>query len=160
MKLKSLSLISLLCGIVLTVIGVAPFNGFSFCLILFGAALIVTALFCLIFSKTIKANSTIKTSAISLCLSAVGALGLVCALIWYTIIVFHEMSKHPISYPVSVFLGIICFVFFIILIVLYFKHRRNSWSIKGVLIDVLTSIIYLPFFFFAFYYLSEALSRL
>ena len=133
-------------------------NGWPFCLILFGTTLIITAIFCLIFSKTVKTNSTIKPSAISLSLSAVGALGLVCALSWYTIVAFHEMSKHPIEYPTNVLIGILCFFAFIVLIVLYLKVRKKVWSIKGFCIDILTSIIYLPTFFLVFLYLYEILS--
>ncbi len=188
MKLKQISLLTLLAGVLFSITGViVPFillqnyiskngpiaiiggadmpttnfivfrimNGWPFVAILFGITLIVSALFCLIFSKTVKNNCNIKTSALSLGLSAVGALGLVCAFLWFTIVSFGEMSKHPISYPTSIILGMICFFVFIILIALYFRVRKINWSIKGVIIDVVTSIIYLPTFFFIFEYLYE-----
>jgi len=191
MKLKQMSLLTLLTGALFSIIGVIiPFitlknytyqnggigiiggadtptyefvvfrilNGWPFVTILFGSALIVSALFCLIFSKTVKNNCSIKTTVLSLGLSAVGALGLVCAFLWLSIVSFGEMSKHPIEYPVSVLLGIISFFGFIVLIALYLKTRKTNWSIKGFIIDVLTSIIYLPTFFFAFSYLYNTLS--
>ncbi len=46
-------------------------NGWPFVTILFGSALIVSALFCLIFSKTVKNNCSIKTTVLSLGLSAI-----------------------------------------------------------------------------------------
>ena len=186
MKLKQISLLTLLTGVLFSIIGVIiPFitlknhtyqngaigiiggadtptyefvvfrilNGWPFVTILFGSALIVSALFCLIFSKTVKNNCSIKTTVLSLGLSAVGAAGLVCAFLWFTIISFGEMSKHPIEYPVSVLLGIISFLGFIVLIALYLKIRKTNWSIKGFIIDVLTSIIYLPTFFFVLSYM-------
>ena len=191
MKLKQMSLLTLLTGVLFSIIGVIiPFitlknytyqngaigiiggadtptyefvvfrilNGWPFVTILFGSALIISALFCLIFSKTVKNNCSVKTTVLSLGLSAVGAAGLVCAFLWFTIVSFGEMSKHPIEYPVSVLLGIISFLGFIVLIALYLKIRKTNWSIKGFIIDVLTSIIYLPTFFFAFSYLYNTLS--
>lgn len=186
MKLKQISLLTLLTGALFLIIGaIVPFitlqnytsqngaigiiggadtptyefvvfrilNGWPFVAILFGITLIVSALFCLIFSKTVKNNCNIKTTALSLGLSAVGAAGLVCAFLWFSIVSFGEMSKHPIEYPVSVLLGIISFLGFIVLIALYLKIRKTNWSIKGFIIDVLTSIIYLPTFFFVLSYM-------
>ena len=191
MKLKQMSLLTLLIGVLFSIIGVIiPFitlknytyengaigiiggadtpayefvvfrilNGWPFVTILFGSALIVSALFCLIFSKTVKNNCSIKTAVLSLGLSAVGAAGLACAFLWFTIASFGEMSKHPIEYPVSVLLGIISFFGFIVLIALYLKIRKTNWSIKGFCIDILTSVIFLPTFFFAFSYLYNTLS--
>lgn len=191
MKLKQISLLTLLTGALFSIIGViVPFitlqnytsqngaigiiggadtptyefvvfrimNGWPFVAILFGITLIISALFCLLFSKTVKNNCNIKTSALSLGLSAVGAAGLVCAFLWFSIVSFGEMSKHPIEYPVSILLGIVCFFAFIILIALYFKSRKLNWSIKGIIIDILTSVVYLPTFFFAFAYLYEIIT--
>ena len=131
----------------------ALFDGLPFVLILLGISLVVSAGFCLIFSNAVKKHCNINTSVISLGLSGVGALGLVCAFLWFSIVSFGEMSKHPIEYPVSVLLGIISFLGFIVLIALYLKIRKTNWSIKGFIIDVLTSIIYLPTFFFVLSYM-------
>ncbi len=191
MKLKQISLLTLLTGALFSIIGViVPFitlqnytsqngaigiiggadtptyefvifhimNGWPFVAILFGITLIVSALFCLIFSKTVKNNCNIKTTALSLGLSAVGAAGLVCAFLWFSIVSFDEMSKHPIEYPVSILLGIVCFFAFAILIAVYLKLRKTNWSVKGFYIDILTSIIYLPTFFFLLAYIYGLLN--
>lgn len=191
MKLKQISLLTLLTGALFSIIGVIfPFitlqnytsqngaigiiggadtptyeflvfrlmNGWPFVAILFGSTLIISALFCLIFSKTVKNNCNIKTTALSLGLSAVCAAGLVCAFLWFSIVSFGEMSKHPIEYPVSILLGIVCFITFIVLIVIYLKLRKINWSIKGFIIDVLTGVIYLPTFFFIYEYLYEIIT--
>lgn len=136
----------------------ALFDGLPFVLVLSGICLVASASFCLIFSNTVKKHCNIKTSAISLALSAVGALGLVCAFLWFSIVAFGETSKHPIEYPVSVLLGIVCFFAFIILIAVYLKMRKTNWSVKGFIIDVLASVIYLPTFFFWFSYFYELLN--
>ena len=133
-------------------------EGRIICSLVFGITLIISGLFCLIFSKTIKNNCNIKTSALSLGLSAIGAAGLVCAFLWFTIVSFGEMSKHPIEYPISVLLGIFCFFTFIVLSAVYLKLRKINWSIKGLIIDILTSITYLPAFFFLFLCLYEVLT--
>ncbi len=191
MKLKQISLLTLLIGALFSITGViVPFitlqnytsqngaigiiggadtptyefivfrimNGLPFLAVLFGISLVISALFCLIFSKTVKSNCNIKTTALSFGLSAIGGAGLVCAFLWFTIVSFHETSEYPIAYPASLLIGILCFVAFVVLFAIYFKARKTNWSIKGVIIDVLTGIIYLPTFFFLFSYLSEILS--
>ena len=121
-------------------------NGWPFVVILLGITLTVSALLCLMFAKAVKNNCNVKTSVASLGISAVGAMGLVCFFLWLTIAAFHEMSKHPITYPLSVSLGLLCLLLFFVLIAIYLWLRKKTWSIKGVIIDVLTSIIYLPVF--------------
>ena len=122
-------------------------NGLPLCLMTFGIALIFSALFCLIFTKTLKANCSIKTTIISLGLSCVGAMGLVCVFTWFVIVAFNETARYPIAYPVSIILGFVSFIAFLLLAALYLKERRKNWAVKGLIIDVLTSVIYLPSFF-------------
>ncbi len=136
----------------------ALFDGLPFVLILLGISLIISSVFCLAFPKTVRKHCGINTSVLSLGLSGVGALGIVCAFLWFSIVSFGEMSKYPIEYPVSILLGIVCFFTFIVLVTLYLKQRRINWSIKGFIIDVFASITYLPTFFFLFSYLYEILS--
>ena len=130
-------------------------DGLLFVVFLLGISLILSSAFCLLFSKTVKKHCNISTSALSVGLSSVGALGLVCALVWFAMVAFNEASKHPIQYPVSVTLGVLCFFAFISLIVVYFYKRSRNWSVIGIVVDILTSIVYLPAFFFAFTYLYE-----
>lgn len=114
--------------------------------IIIGLTIVVCAAFCLIFSKTVMNNCTLKTTAVSLGISFAGASGLYCFFQWYIIVVFHEMSKHPIRYPASIIIGLMSFAAFVFLIVLYFRLRKQTFSIKGILIDVATSLIaFLPF---------------
>ena len=193
MKLKSFSLITLVTGCLLTIIGfVVPFiamqlhfeqpgatgiiggagaptywlfvftvmNGWPFCFMLLGAGLIVTSLFCLVFSKTVQVHCSIQTSAVSFCLSASGALGLVCAFMLYVISAFKEASKHPIAYPFSLIVGLLSLFTFIVLIAAYFKFRKNKRSVKGLIIDILTCVFYFPAFFFSFSYLHQWISSI
>ncbi len=118
-------------------------------LILIGITLILTVLFCIIFKKTVKNNCTVKTTAISLGLSLSGALGLVCFFVWLPIAYFGEVSLYPISYPVSIIGAYLCLVVFLSLCAWYIFCRIKNKSFKGVVIDVLTSALYLPVFFFA-----------
>ena len=136
----------------------ALFDGLPIILILFGISIVISSVFCLLFSKTVNVCCNIYTSVLSLGLSAVSAIGLVCAFLWFTIVSFGEMSKHPIEYPASILLGILCFLAFAVLIVLYFKACRINWSIKGIVIDALTFIVYLPTFSFLFMYLYELIT--
>ena len=129
--------------------GVLPYT-----LVLLGAAVMISAVFCLLFSKTVQGHCTLKTSLVSLGLSATGAAGLYCVLIWIACVAFGGATKrYPVRYPLSIALGMVCLCVFILLGLLYCKVREGKWSIRGVAIDVLTSILYLPAFFFAFNYL-------
>lgn len=117
-----------------------------FALIL-GLTLFLCGGFCLIFKRTVINNCRLKTTALSLIISFFGAAGLSCFFIWYSIVVFYEMSMHPISYPLSIIGGILSLVAFIVTIILYIKARKENFKIKGIVIDILTSIITLPTFF-------------
>ena len=186
MKLKTFSLITLAGGVLLWIIaivwvmtaryggnGVGIIGGADiptylfemtrlwrelFCFLLFGAALIVTGVFCLIFAKTVKTHCTIPTSAIAFGLSVVGALGLLCVLVWYDIVVFGKMSRHPIEYPFSIALGLTCLLAFVALIIWYVKQRKGRWSVKGVAIDIGTALLYLPAFWWLFFRVYQWLS--
>ena len=76
------------------------------------------------------------------------------------IVVLDRPSRFPIEYPVSIALGMLCFLAFVFLIGLYFIVRRKNWSIIGVIIDVLTSIVYLPAFFMIISYAYEGFGRI
>ena len=133
-------------------------KGWPLCLILFGAAFLITGVFCLIFKKTVTQSCSIPTSAIAAVLSLVGGLGLTCVFLWFAIASFHEMSKYPVVYPASISLGLLCFFVFIGLLIFYAFLRKAHWSIKGLLIDLFTAVLYLPACFFSFTFLSEWLS--
>jgi len=126
--------------------------------ICFGATLLIAGLFCLVFSKTVKESCSIKTTALSLGISAAGGAGLYCLMIWVIIAGFAGISRHPITYPASIICGLISFALFIMLIVFYIKQRKAYKSVKGVIIDVLTSILFLPAFFCGFEWLYRLLA--
>ena len=103
--------------------------------------------FCLIFKRVVINNCSLKTTALSLIISFFGASGLACFFIWYSIVVFHEMSKHPLSYPLSIIGGMGSLVAFVSTIVFYVRARKENLKIKGIILDIITSIITLPTFF-------------
>lgn len=115
--------------------------------LILGLTLFLCGGFCLIFKRVVINNCGLRTTALSLVISLFGASGLSCFFIWYSIVAFHEMSMHPIAYPVSVFAGLLSFIMFIAAIILYIKVRRNNFKPKGIIIDILTSIITLPTLF-------------
>lgn len=117
---------------------------FSFIL---GLTLFLSGGFCLIFGRSVINNCSIKTTALSLIISFFGATGLVCFFIWYSIVAFHEMTKHPLSYPLSIIGGMGSLVAFVSTIILYIRARKENLKIKGIILDIITSIITLPTFF-------------
>lgn len=77
--------------------------------LILGLTLFLCGGFCLIFKRVVINNCGLRTTALSLVISLFGASGLSCFFIWYSIVAFHEMSMHPIAYPVSVFAGLLSF---------------------------------------------------
>ena len=130
-------------------------RGFPLLLDLFGAAMILTSLPAVFFIKTFQRICSLKTSAITIALSAIGGLGLTCALYCYTIAAFHERSRHPVGYPLSLSMGLISLCAFILLICVYFKARGAKRSVISLIYDVICSILYLPAFFFTSSYIAS-----
>ncbi len=114
---------------------------------IFGLTLLLCGGFCLVFKKTVYENCRLKTTLISLCISLFGAIGLCCLFIWFSIVAFGKTASHPIEYPVSIVGGLLSLFMFIIAIAFYIKLRKNNLKIKGIIIDILTSIIALPTLF-------------
>lgn len=116
-------------------------------LALFGIAVIITACFCLFFGKTVSKYCKLKTSAISLALSAIVALGLFCLMLFSSCFAFTDPKYHPITFPSSFILGSISFLIFIALLFKYAKLKKYNHSAKAIAIDMLFSFLYvIPFF--------------
>ena len=112
-----------------------------------GLTLFLSGGFCLVFKRVVINNCSLKTTALSLIISFFGASGLVCFFIWYSIVAFHEMSIYPIAYPCSIFAGLLSLMGFVTAIVFYIRVRKKNLKPKGIIIDILTSIITLPTLF-------------
>ena len=125
----------------------------------FGIPLVLTSLFCLIFPNFVRENFSIKTTALALSISAVGGLGLTCFLHCFFIAVFNEVSKHPIEYPASIAVGVLSLLAFFTLIVLYCVERSRKLKAVGIILDILTSILYLPFFFLVITTVAELMMQ-
>ena len=117
-------------------------------LVALGIPLVLTSLICLGFPNFVQKNFSVKTTALALGLSATGALGLYCFGTCLGILM-DGVKKHPIAYHASIITGELCLVLFLVLIVLYCIARTKKLKAAGILLDILTSVIYLPFFFFA-----------
>lgn len=123
-------------------------SGIPKALILIAITVIISSVFCLVFSKTVESNCRLATTAISLGLSFFGALGFCWLLRWFIMVIFNSKSMHPIEYPVSILIGLFSFISCIALILLYVNARKGKWSLKGVSIDILTCIVYFPAHFY------------
>ena len=124
------------------------FGSFLGVLTSLGIPLVLISLFCLGFPSFVQRNFSIKTSALALGISATGAFGLCCFFTWLGA-VMESVKKYPISYPASIAGGVLALVLFFTSIVLYCIVRTKKLKAAGILLDILTSVIYLPFFFFA-----------
>jgi len=133
-------------------------NGLPLLLVALGVALSVFSAVRLLFPDAVAPHLHTKTTAMALGLSAVGIWGLLCAFLWFTITAFHEASKHPILYPFSVACGMLCLTAFCVLAVLYIRERIHRPSAAGVLLDILSGLLFLPAFFFGFTFLYATFS--
>lgn len=123
-------------------------------LLFLGCALIISSLFCFIFTKTVKNSLNLSTTTISLVISGMCSGGLYC---FFVLALLENHSKYPITYPVGVSLLLISFFSLPALLCAYFAIRQKHWSIKGIIIDILTSIIFMPSIFFACMMLHDIL---
>ena len=128
--------------------------GWRHLLLFFGCALMISALFCFIFTKTAKNSLKPLTTAISLVISGMCSGGFYCFLV---LALLENHSKHPITYPVGVSLLLISFFSLPALLCAYFAIRQKHWSIKGIIIDVLTCVTFMPSIFFACMMLHDIL---
>jgi len=117
----------------------------------------IFGLLCFVYFKFNKANLKPKTTLLSLCISACGAVGVNCFIMWYSFAAFGERHLHPVAYSVSITLGIIALIIFVFLAVL--RISLKSKSFKLLLMDILTSIICLPVFVSSFSLFVDFLSN-
>ena len=110
---------------------------------LFGIAIVITASFCLICKKIVSKYCKLNTSAISLAISAVVAMGLYCVFLFG----LTNSVNNPITHLASYIIGSICFFVFLALIFKYAKLKKYNLSALAVIIDILFSVLYvIPFF--------------
>ena len=115
-------------------------------LVALGIPLVLISLFCLGFPNFVQKNFSVKTTAIALGLSATGCLGGYCFITCLAIVGFGMMDESPISYPASIIAGVLALVLFLVLFVLYCKARKGEVKIVGIILDVLTGALFVPFF--------------
>lgn len=125
------------------------FGGY-FVLLHIALAAALISLIIMLFPDAVKEGCTIKTSAFSLCLSAVTGLGLFCVLDVLSIVFLSHPDDHPVRYPASIIAGIILLLVFAALIVFYILQRKKAPSKKGVVIDIACALIsVIPFLWIA-----------
>ena len=107
-----------------------------------------------IFKRPTARGCTAATSLISLGLSAVGGLGLYCALTY----VFTTPHRNPIAHPASLLMGILALFAFILLISFYVCERREKCTFMGLCMDGWSAIVHLLPCIFGFSYLHEIIS--
>lgn len=136
-------------------------RSWQFIAILLGVALILTSLFTAIFKKTTENCLTIKTSVTAILISAMFAVVVYSFSCFYPAMVIGSLHWHPVAYPCHIAAFVIALVALVILIAQYcFKFRKAKPSAKGVIIDILTAIVYVPFMYFAFIKFTQVLSRI
>lgn len=119
-------------------------DGIFLLMLVTGIGLFIPSAFCLVFKNTAKKHCTVLTTLTSLALSGCGAAGIMCAFELMVFGAFGEQSAHPVAYRVSLVGGTTAFCLFVLFCMLYVYLRVKRRSVPGVVIDVVTSIVYLP----------------
>ena len=119
-------------------------------LIALSLSTLLCGLFCLLFSKAVKENCTLKTSGLALVLSACASLLFYCFMLFASCFIMTSPDKHPVTLPLSIAAGVVAAVAFVFLLSVYVKARAEKSSAKGILIDILLFLSYLLPFFFVF----------
>ena len=110
--------------------------------------MLISSLLHCIFRKTTQAHCQMKTSVLSVAISAVGALGFYCLLTWGTIVAWDTMAAHPVTYSASTVIGFFSLLAALGLLILYIRERIKTPSVKGVILDVLCAALYfVPFLY-------------
>ena len=112
-----------------------------------GGALLLNGLIFLIFRRTVKENCSVKTSAAAIGLLASTILAFYSMLSLLSCFFLSDPKDHPVRFPFSMVVAVVAFLALCGLLYLYVSLRRKKASFKGVLIDIITSALYMPAFF-------------
>lgn len=111
-----------------------------------GLTLIVMSIFCLVFRRTVCKHCSIKTTLLSLGISCSCSMGYTGFLNWYFIVLFHEMSRHPIRYPGSIAMAIVALISFLVFTIWYCIVKKKNVTALGVFIDIATVLFTFTWF--------------
>ena len=121
---------------------------------------ILCGIFYLIFTKFVKQNCTLKTSVTTLGISVSLCLGMYCFFAFIICYYDGTPARNPIAHSASIVFGILSFVAFVGLSILYVFLRKKKMSVKGIIIEFLLTVIYVIPFFLTFSCIHEILSDL
>ena len=137
---------------------VLMYSGLPTVLILFGVSIIICSIFCLIFIKSISNECSVKTSIVSIGISAVISLEIYCILAYISCFFLTSPDRHPIRYPASIIVAGICLIAYVLLLWLYFRHRKSNMSASGVIIDIAFTAMYIVPMFLAYAFIHNTIS--
>ena len=120
----------------------------EFAIRVFGGVTAICGMLGWIFHKKATKWLSLPTSLLAVGISIVVSLGIHSGISLLSCFFLSNPSRHPIRFPGSACLAMVCFAGFVALMDAYFKVRSKKKSIPGVVLDVLLGLIYcLPFYF-------------
>ena len=117
-------------------------------LLLFGIMSVLCGAVLIIFNNFFEKHSSLKSLGMAMGISLFAGFGLNCLIRLVIMAVFPFLDDYPIDLTVSLFVGFLSLVGFIVLFSLYIMYRSKKPSLKGVLVDVSFGLVYvIPFLF-------------
>ena len=123
-----------------------------------GGVTAFTGLIGLIFNKKMVQHCNLKTTGLALGISAMGSLGIHCALSFLSCYFLTNPYRHPIRHSASVCIGMIGLGAFLALVYLYYRIRQENASVSGVVLDVVLGLIHCVPFYFVYVTLDNLIS--
>ena len=147
--IKRVSIAAVTAGLLLVLVSLFINKGVSdLYLKTFGGITAFCGLLGWIFHKKITKWLSLKTSALALAISIAVSLGIHSGISLLSCYFLTNPSRHPIRFPASACLALVCLAGLIILLYAYYKIRSKEKSLPGVILDILLGLAYcLPFYF-------------
>lgn len=159
--MKKMSVAALLAGLLLILIGVFFIDLFipeevawylaeqgKFSLLTLGGVMIFYGLVGRVFHEKLSKWISLPTVSLALAIAAAVSLGIHSGLSMLSCFVFSNPSRHPIRYPASICLGLVCLGAFFCLLYKYCKVRGRAKSVLGTILDALLGLSFcVPLYF-------------
>ena len=128
------------------------FLGFGAVFAFLGGAMVLSSAFALIFHKLVSKTCGLITSLHALALSVFGSTMLIFLFRIALMLEVEDVARYPYALPAFMVCAVLCIILFIGLLISYFIQWYKRASFRGLFLEMMLAIIYLPAsFLFSFW---------